>query len=232
MRRAELAVAAAPLAAALAALGIVAASGFSRRSGLPPVLEERFYGFFLDRYPLYAAAIVYALARLLAVAVRPGRACAARRVAGCAFGIALVLAASLHPTFGGVVLRSGFATGGIAFLQQMPMWAAYGLGAAAAAVSYGSALGAGALATGGRLPLRDTLPRRLLAGAGRAASRLLALWFAFIVLGIAREAGLGPWPRQAMAASNLAVAGGLTLLAFLPHAVLVGLGRGAVTSGP
>lgn len=222
--------AAAPLVAVLAALALVAATGFSQRTGLPAGLDERFYGFFLDRYPLYAAAIVYALARLLSVALAPGRASAARRLAGCALGVALVLALSLHPTFGGIVLRFGFATGGIVFLQKAPMWAAYGLGAAAAAFSYGAALGAGAFATVGGLPAGRTRWRRLLAAGGRAILRLAALWFAFLVLGLARDAGIGAWPRQAMSGAGFAVAAGLSLCAFLPHAILVGIGGPPVTS--
>lgn len=229
MRLSGLAVAAAPLVAALLALALIAMTGFSQRSGLPPVLDERFYGFFLDRYPLYAAAIVYALARLAAVALKPGPASLPRRLVGFVLGVVLVLAVSLHPTFGGVALRSGFATGGIAFLQKAPMWAAYGLGAAAVAFVYGSALGTGAFATAGTLPARDTLWRRLLAAAGRAILRLAALWFAFLVLGLARDAGIGPWPRQAMGGAGLAVAAGLTLAAFLPHAILVGLRPRPVT---
>ena len=114
-------VAAAPLAAALLALATAYATGFDQRTAMPPDVASRFYGFFLDRYPLFAFALVYGLARIVAVALAPGRASIVRRLIGAALGLALVLGVSLHPTFGGVVLRAGFGTGSGAFLNGSPM---------------------------------------------------------------------------------------------------------------
>ncbi len=65
-------VAAAPLAAALLALATAYATGFDQRTAMPPDVASRFYGFFLDRYPLFAFALVYGLARIVAVAWRRG----------------------------------------------------------------------------------------------------------------------------------------------------------------
>ncbi|HEV7440798.1 MAG TPA: hypothetical protein VGN94_14415, partial [Methylobacterium sp.] len=62
MRPATFAVSAVPLTAALLALVLVTATGFDQRAALPPQVEAVFYGFFLDRYPLFAFALVYALA--------------------------------------------------------------------------------------------------------------------------------------------------------------------------
>ncbi|GBU16095.1 MULTISPECIES: hypothetical protein [Methylobacterium] len=223
------AVAAAPLAAVLGAVALAAATGFSQRSALPAWAETHFYGFFLDRYPLFGLALVYALARLAAAAFAPGPAGIARRMAGLLVGAVLVLGTGLHPTFGGVVLRTGFATGGIAFLQSLPMGAAFALGTAAASIVYGTALGIGT-ALSGAIPPHWSL-RGLAGRALDTIGRFLALWFALAVLALARDAGLGPWPRQALDGRAFAVAAGLGLAAFLPHAILVGL-RGRLRAPP
>ncbi|CAO4172797.1 hypothetical protein [Methylorubrum populi] len=215
-------VAAAPLAAALAALAAAFLTGFDQRSAMPPDLAARFYGFFLDRYPLFAFAIAYGVARLLAVALAPGRSGALRRVIGAALGLMLLLGLSLHPTFGGMVLRAGFGTGSGAFLNATPMAAAYVLGAAAAAGLFGSALGLGAALIG-----RPGTPRpgSRLRRAGRAIlhalAGFLALWFAAALIGLARDAGFGPWPRRPLDARDAAIAAGLLTVAALPHMLLV-----------
>jgi hypothetical protein len=220
MRPATFAVSAVPLTAALLALVLVTATGFDQRAALPPQVEAVFYGFFLDRYPLFAFALVYALARILAVAAGPGPAGPARRILGALAGLALFLALGLYPTFGGVILRSGFATGGIAFLNQSPMWLAYALGAAAAATGYGAALGLGVVLAN-RVPRpRSGWGRTLAAGTARLALRFAALWFAFGVLGLAREAGIGPWPRRALTIPEFGISAVLLVLAFLPHSVI------------
>lgn len=220
MRGSTVAVAAFPVAAALAALAAAAATGFSQRDALPPWVETRFYGFFLDRYPLYAFALVYGLARLVAVAAGPGPGSVPRRVLWASAGIAALLAASLYPTFGGMILRSGFATGGVAFLSQQPLWLAYASGAAAAAFGFGTVVGLfGALANR-RLRPRTGWPRGLAAAAAGAALSFLALWFAAGLLGLARAEGIGPWPRRAFTLPEAGLAGLLVLAAALPHAVV------------
>lgn len=220
MRGSDL-LAAAPLAAALAALLAAASTGLDARTPLPFGAEAGLYGFFLDRYPLFAVALIYALARLAAAALTPGPASVLRRAVGFALAAALVLAVGLYPTFGGLVLRAGFATGGTAFLNGAPMSAAYALGAAAAALLFGSVLGLGLLAIG-----RPPRPRRsrgravLAAGAGLIA-RFLALWFALAILGLAREVGLGPWPRRSLDGEDVPLAAALILGALAPHVLLV-----------
>ncbi|MEH3119899.1 MAG: hypothetical protein PGN25_20520 [Methylorubrum populi] len=226
-------VAAAPLIAALAVLFAVFLTGFDGRSPMPPDVAAHFYGFFLDRYPLFAFALVYGLARILAVALAPGRASLVRRLVGGAIGLVLVLGLSLHPTFGGLVLRAGFGTGAGAFLNGTPMAAAYLLGAAAAAGLFGLALGLGVLLTGrpslSPAPLSPASPparsrrhraaRALLGG----LAGFLALWFAAALIGLAREAGFGPWPRRPLDARDLAAAAGLLTAAALPHVLVVAL---------
>jgi hypothetical protein len=231
-QRGAWAIAAAPLLAALAALFSVFLTGFDGRSAMPPDVAARFYGFFLDRYPLFAFALVYGLVRILAVMLAPGPASPVRRLVGGGLGLALVLGLSLHPTFGGLVLRAGFATGSGAFLNGTPMALAYTMGAGAAAALFGLAMGLGARLAGRPLAGRSLAgrPDPARAGsrrrrAGRAllgwAAGFLALWFAAAVIGLARDAGLGPWPRRPLDARDLVVAALLLTGAALPHMALV-----------
>ncbi|WP_232631068.1 hypothetical protein [Methylobacterium sp. Leaf118] len=226
-------VAATPLLAAIAALFAVFLTGFDQRAAMPPDVANRFYGFFLDRYPLFAFALVYGLARLLTVALAPGRASLARRLIGLVLGSGLLLGASLHPTFGGLVLRAGFGTGSGAFLNGMPMALAYALGAAAAAGLFGLAMGLGTFLVGGaRRPVARSRMRTLGSALLFALAGFLALWFAAGLLGLARDAGFGPWPRRPLDARDALIAAGLITAAALPHALLVALrGRTSGSAG-
>ncbi|CAO4138716.1 hypothetical protein [Methylorubrum aminovorans] len=221
-RRGAWAIAAAPLLAALTALFAVFLTGFDQRSAMPPEVAARFYGFFLDRYPLFAFALVYGLVRILATMLAPGPASPVRRLVGGGVGLALVLGLSLHPTFGGLVLRVGFATGSGAFLNGTPMAVAYAMGAGAAASLFGLAMGLGARLAG--------RPESVPAGsrwrrAGRALlgwiAGFLTLWFAAAMIGLARDAGFGPWPRRPLDARDLVIAALLLTGAALPHVALV-----------
>ena len=221
--RPELIVAGAPLAAALLAAALAAATGFDQNTALPPALQARFYGFFLDKYPLFAFAIVYALARILAVALGPGSASVPRRILGAILGAALVLGVSLHPTFGGFVLRAGFATGGIGFLNQLPYWLAYALGTAAAAFLFGVVLGLSVIITNRGTRPREGWGRAIRASLVGASLRFLALWLGFAVLGLAREAGIGLWPRRPLSIPQFGILAGLLVAGLLPHSVITAL---------
>ncbi|MCI9878628.1 MULTISPECIES: hypothetical protein [Methylobacterium] len=212
--------AAIPLAAAILAVAVAFVTGFDQRAALPPELEARFYGFFLDRYPLFAVAIVYGLACLGLRVVRPGPAGWPRRLVGGALALALFLAVCLHPTFGGVTLRLAFASGGTAFLTQQAMPAAYALGSALAATLFATSLGIGALLIGNRPPQR---PRRWLRTIAGILLRYLTLWFALAVLGLAHAAGFGIWPRRSMTMTDAVLAVALACIAFLPHLSCNGL---------
>ncbi|WP_187278885.1 hypothetical protein, partial [Methylobacterium sp. WL12] len=178
--------AAAPVVAALLALGLVAATGLSQRSDLPDWLAPRAYGFFLDSYPLFAFALAYGLARLVAAAAAPGPAGVPRRAVWGVVGIAALLLASLYPTFGGVILRGAYGTGSMAFLTGQPLWLAYALGAAVGALLFGTILGLFGWLAAGRLrprtgwrariggACRDGISRRLSAPAARGRLRSLA----------------------------------------------------------
>jgi hypothetical protein len=205
-----------PLAAALAAVALVAATGTTQRSLDAAGFGQWAYGFFADRYPLFFAAIAYGMAR---AALVPLAAPGWRGWVGALFGLVLVVGLSLHPTYGGLVLRAGFSVGGVAFLSGQPMAVAQGLGAAAAAVVLGGALGFAALVARG-LPRRGTRVRALV----RGLLRFIALAWALGVLAAARDLGLSGFPRLPLSGDQAVLALGLVLAAFLPH-VLLGLAR-------
>lgn len=208
-----------PLLAAGLAVPAIPIAGLTQRSLLGTPFEDQFYGFFLDRYPLFLFAIVYGTFRIIASAILdPGR-WRGLRVVAAPLALGLFLAACLHPTFGGLVLRAGFFTGGMAFLTGQTMAVAYALGAGAGAAVYGLALGT---AIG---------IARLFAGGGRISWRLLrvisavflALWWGGLVLGAPRALGLDPtagWPGLPLSATAALVTAGLVVLAFLPHALV------------
>ena len=223
----------APLAAALLALAGVAVAGLSQRSALPADVSTYAYGFFLDRYLLFAFALVYGLVRVLAAAVTPGSASLPRRGLGAAVGLVLLLGLSLYPTFGGLVLRGGFMTGGAAFLNGLPLWLAYALGAAVSALAVGIPMGLGTSLAGPWRRREGGWARRATGAVGRGFLRFLALWFAAALLGFARDAGVGPWPRRAMDAGEAVRAAALLVLACLPHVALVSgaFERGRRSSG-
>jgi hypothetical protein len=200
------AVAAAPLLAALA--------GLSQRSLLGTPLEPYAYGFFLDRYPLFTLAILYGLARLAVVAgAAPGR----LRLVTAPIAAAALLAACLLPTFGGVVARAGFFSGGMSFLQGQTVTGGYAVGTAMAALAYGAVLGLGVAL----IRRRVAFSRRALLDALLA---LVALWWAALAIAAPRALGLPVaegFPAAPLDAAGALQAAGLALLAFGPHALLV-----------
>ncbi|GJD55864.1 hypothetical protein [Methylobacterium dankookense] len=209
-----------PLAAALLAVLAVAVTGLSQRSALPPALEPYAYGFFLDRYPLFAFALVYGLARILAAAAMPGPASPARRVVFAGLGLVLLLAAALHPTFGGLVLRGGFMAGGSAFLTGQPIGLAYAIGAAVAALVFGLAIGLPSWL--GRAQVRRAgFWRRARGLAATATLSFLALWLAAALIGLGRDLGIGPWPRRTFTPEEALRAALVLLVAGLPHTLVI-----------
>lgn len=209
---------AAPILVMLAALILVSATGFSQRSTVTEAVEPFVFGYFAGRYPLFAFALVYGLAYLAREAAAPGPASVPRRVVFGLAGAVILLLAGLYPTFGGLILRAGFATGGMAFLTHQPFWLAYGLGAGVAAALFGGILGLAVL--GANRPLRLRL-RRL----GAGALSFLALWFGAVVLGLTGPLGFGPWPRRALQPDEAGLAALILVAAALPHAALTTLRR-------
>ncbi|KMO29055.1 hypothetical protein VP06_25760 [Methylobacterium aquaticum] len=201
-----------PLGAALAAVALAAASGATQASLASAGLDPWVYGFFADRYPLFVAAIAYGVARA-ALLLLPAPTW--RGGLGAVLGLVLVIALTLHPTYGGLVLRAGFSVGGIAFLSGQPMALAQGLGAVAAASVLGGALGLAAL-VGRGLPRRGEWRRALV----RALLRFVALAWALGLVAAARDLGLSGFPRLPLSGAQAVLALGLVLAAFLPHTIL------------
>lgn len=209
-----------PMAAAILAIALVFVTGLDQRTVLPPLVEARFYGFFLDRYPLFALAIVYGVAAIAVAMAAPGRSGPIRRLIGGGLGVLLIVAVGLYPTFGGLVLRSAFATGGIAFLGQQAMGLAYALGSAAAAFTFGVALGIGRLLPAGRVRAGGRIGARLAGLGAGTLIRFVAVWFALACLGLAHAAGFGNWPHRPLTGADAVVASLLTFGGFLPYAWL------------
>ncbi len=205
------------LLAPLAAILLASLAGLTQRALLGTPLEAYAFGFFLDRYPLFALAVVYGLARLLTVAVaEPGR-LRLLRFLTAPLACAALLAVSLHPTFGGFVIRAGFFSGGMSFLQGQTVAGGYALGTAMAALVFGLVLGLGVAL----VRLRVAFGRRALL---RGVLAYLALWWAALVIAAPRALGLtvaGDWPALPLDARGALVATGLALLALAPHALLV-----------
>ena len=220
------AIALAPLLAGPALLGLLAVTGLTRRSAAGTPLDDVLHGYFLDRYPLFACLLAYGLARLVAVAaLEPGRRRASRWVS-VPLAAAALLAVSLHPTFGGFVLRPGFMAGGVAFQNGTPWLGAHLIGAGVAALVFGAVLGGGVALVRLRLALgwRPAL-RGLLVWA--------ALWFACGVLATPGALGLdllGGWPHRPLPA-RAALAAGLAMADLLPHALLAARGANWPDSG-
>ena len=205
----------APLLLALAAVLLVAVAGLTQRSLYGTPLEPYAYGFFLDCYPLFAFAIVYGAARIGLATFEPGFR-RWPRLLGAPLGLALFLVACLHPTFGGLVIRPGYMAGSVAFLRNVPLPAAFALGAFASASVFGAALGIGtALAR-----WRASLGWRPL---GRALLSLGALGWAALVLASPRALGIDAtegWPAVPLSAAAALEAGAFVALALGPHALL------------
>lgn len=204
-----------PWLAAVAAVLLLAASGLARRDLAGTALDDWFYGFFVDRYALFLFAIVYGVARILAAAA--GNSAAGRlRLLSLPAALVLFLGLCLFPTFGGLVLRAGFATGGVMFMSQQPLGLAYAGGTAAAAALYGLALGGSEALAAWRAPVT---PGAL----ARAGLALLALWWAAALLALPDAAAVGTlaaWPGRLPGPATGPLAALLVGAALLPHALL------------
>lgn len=210
-------VAMAPLVAVCLCAAAIGLFGISRYELTTGPLGSVFFSFFFDQFAPLSLAIVYGVVRLVSVAVfDPGRA-RLLRIVTTPIMIAALLVITLYPTFGGVVARSAFFSGGMAFMQGQALVAAYPLGTAIAALVFGLVLGAGIVA----IRLRIEISR---AAFGFAFLRFAALVFAGCVLlapGWTGVAFYGDWPVWPLTGSAAAALVGAGLIAFLPHALIV-----------
>ncbi|MEH3146754.1 MAG: hypothetical protein PGN34_15715 [Methylobacterium frigidaeris] len=211
----RLAVAALPLAAALAAVAVCAAAGVDQARVEASGLGAWFYGFFLDLFPLAVFALVYGVARVgVVAAVAPSR--WPRRLAAGLLGGVLLAGLVLYPTYGGLLARSGFSVGSFAFMTGQPMVLAHALGALASALLFAVCLGLAAVLAGGAWPARG----RRLRGLGLALAHFAALWWALAVLAAARSFGLDLWPRRPLDPASAGLVAAVVAAAFLPHGLL------------
>jgi hypothetical protein len=135
----------------------------------------------------------------------------------------LFLAASFYPTFGGIVLRPGYMTGGMSFLRGQNATVAVVLGAGAAALAYGVALGLAVLIA--RLSFRVHWR-----GIGRLLLRFGALWLGALMLLAPGQLGfdvVGVWPVGPFVPARAWAAACVVGLALLPHALTVAWTRPA-----
>lgn len=212
-----------PFAVAVGAALLLPLSGFTQRDVWGTALETYAYGLFLDRYPLFAFALIYGAMRILAAAAASARALTWSIPTALA-GVALLLGAGLYPTFGGIILRSGFFTGGMAFLNGTTAPLAYLIGTAVAAATFGAVLGAAVILVRGSVGWGWR-------SAGVATLRFAALWFGAFVLALPRAQNLdiGSWPAWPATMAQAAVLAVLVALALAPHAMISTVARPRAT---
>ncbi|MCC5978053.1 MAG: hypothetical protein JJU21_08320 [Salinarimonas sp.] len=210
-----------PLAVAViaaAALGFGGVSRFEIQAGpFAPVL----YGFFFDAFAPLIVLVIYAVARIVAVASFEPSDLALARLVTAPLAVAALLAAALYPSFGGIIARAAFFAGGMMFVEGIVLAVAWLIGIAFAAIVFGIVLGAGVIFV--RLGFAESVRTRR----ARLASGLMrygALVFAGLVLLLPGWSGValyGDWPVWPMEAGEAAALAGLSLLALAPHALIV-----------
>lgn len=203
----------------VAALATLAAglSGLHARGLIGTAVEPWAFGYFVERFPLASALLVYAAARLVLSALIPPGPSRFLRLALLPIALALVLVPALWPTFGGVTIRAAYFTGGMSFLQGGPLLLAWPIGAIASGSVFALTLGLAVWLV--RLSVRIGR-RAALTGLGR----LVALWFAAFAVALPAATGLpllGDWPIWPMSLVETATATLLVLVALGPHALLV-----------
>lgn len=100
-------------------------------------------GVYADRFPVLAFAVIFVIARLFVLIVVARRPMILLRLVLFVPAVALVLAATLYPTFGGIVARPGFLGGGFSLMNSAVTGAEVGylLGGAIAGVVLGLVTG-------------------------------------------------------------------------------------------
>lgn len=133
-----------PLLACLFAVVWAYATGITAR-GINEAVDSPWLilGVYADRFPIFAFAIVFALFRLLVAVFVARRPMILFRLILFVPAVALVLAATLYPTFGGIVARGGFMGGGFSLMNSVVAGADVGtlLGGAIAGATLGLVTG-------------------------------------------------------------------------------------------
>jgi len=203
---------------AAAALGFGGISRFEIQAGpFAPIL----HGFFFDTFAPLIILVIYAVARIIAVALLEPSDLALARFVTAPLAVAALLAAALYPTFGGIIARSAFFAGGMMFVEGVMLGAAWLVGIAFAAIIFGFVLGAGVILV--RLGFAEPgRPRRARLATG--LMRYAALVFAGLILLLPGQSGIsfyGEWPVWPMEPGEAAALAGFSLIALAPHALIV-----------
>ena len=207
-----------PWAVAVCAILVAGFSGLHARGLIGTPIEPWVFGYFVERFPLAAALLVYAVVRLALLAViPPGPSRLLRLFVLFPLALALVLGPMLYPTFGGLVVRAAYFTGGMSFLQGGPLPAAWPIGAIVSGSMLALFLGLAAWLARLRA---DIGWRSALAG----LARLVAVWWAALVIALPTASGIaltGAWPIWPMTIVETLTAALLVGVALAPHAALV-----------
>ncbi len=206
-----------PLAVAALAAALVAMAGISRFEIQAGPFAPVLHGFFFDAFAPLLFLIIYGVARLVSVALIERSELALARLVTAPLAVAALLAATLYPSFGGIVARSAFVIGGMVFVQGMPLWIAYLFGIAIAAIPFALVLGLGIVAI--RLSFAKGW-RFLRIG----LMRYLSLFFAGLILlapGWSGIALFGEWPAWPLTTGEGAALVVACILALFPHALIV-----------
>lgn len=205
-----------PATCAVLAVFLCAAAGVTQRSLFGTPFEDTLHGFFFRSYPLFLFVIVYGLARILVAAAAERGPGMPVRIVATALAVALFFVACFYPTFGGYVLRPGFAAGAMGFLRGQSGTAALALGTGASAAVFALVLGLCTALARARLPTGRRVAVRGLAGA-------LALWAGALILQAPERFGLalhGDFPLRPLGSDQALATAALVALAALPHTLL------------
>ena len=109
-----------PLLASLLAVVWAYAAGVTAR-GIDQAVDSPWLilGVYADRFPVFAFAIVFVLVRLLVSVFVARRPMILLRLVLFVPAVALVLLATLYPTFGGIVARGAFMGGGFSLINSV-----------------------------------------------------------------------------------------------------------------
>ncbi|HMB11526.1 hypothetical protein [Saliniramus sp.] len=203
---------------AAAALGFGGISRFEIQAGsFAPIL----HGFFFNTFAPLMILVIYAVARIVAVALLEPSDLALARFVTAPLAVAALLVAALYPTFGGIIARSAFFSGGMMFIEGMMLGAAWLIGIAFAAIIFGFVLGAGVIFVRLGFAEPGRPPRTRLA---TGLMRYVALVFAGLILLLPGQTGIslyGDWPVWPMQPREAAALTAFSLIALAPHAMIV-----------
>jgi hypothetical protein len=180
------------------------------------------FGYFSERFPILAFAIVFVLARLVVLAIRARRPRLLIRLPLLVLALAFVLFSALYPTFGGVIARPGFLAGGLSLVD-------------ARVVGGDVALLLGGAVSGVMLAFVTGFARALIDWSwgltwGRLMRAVLAL-IAYAVMGTllawgwsTLEAARSAFPRGPLSLVDTIALTGLIIVATAPQIVVAALG--------